>query len=243
MAVSDGTVSTATETSAEDYLVPDSQVFVAGKGGASRFLALLGVAIDRSRNESSVSSQADALRLKFNVQLEAALRRASAASSVFKGAANFVGGNPDILLIPAARLVVQDDTKADLSFRVTVRFKDPASGDEGRKNYWYVYGIRPLTGEGSWTDNKSSLLRAASDEAMGRVAQVVMEDLAGEYRDRLDPSKQRKIRWQALTGDQVVTSILLKDEPANFIVAPLFNDQPVRGIILIVPKNVVRVQP
>jgi hypothetical protein len=247
LAVSDGTVSTATETPAEDYLIPDSQVFVAGKGGASRFLALLGVAIDRSRNESSVSGQADALRLKFKDQLEAALRRASSTSSIFKGGVNVVAGDADLLLIPAARLVVRDDSRADLSFRVTVRFKDPASGNEGRKNYWHVYGIRPLTGEGGWTDNKSSLLKSASDEVMNRVAQVIIEDLAGGYRDRLDPSKQQRIRWKALTGDQVATSILLKEEPGHFIVAPLLKDQPARGIVLIVPKDIVkdivRVQP
>src|SRR5437764_1356175 len=74
VSVSKDTVSTMTETAAEDHLIPGSQVFVAGKGGAGKYFALLGVAIDKARNEASVSGAEEALRMTFDRQLSEALR-------------------------------------------------------------------------------------------------------------------------------------------------------------------------
>lgn len=51
------TVSTWTETVAEDYNIPNSQVFVTGQGSdGAKYMGLLGVAIARSRNESATGT-------------------------------------------------------------------------------------------------------------------------------------------------------------------------------------------
>ena len=242
VSVSNETVSTMTETPAEDYLIPGSQVFVAGKGGASRYLALVGVAIDRARNESNVSGNADAFRVTFKEQLSQALKVAG-ENSPYRTPITLVETEGDILMLPSARLVMRDESKAELSFRITVRFKGPAEGNEGRKNYFYPYGIRPLAGEGGWADDNSALFKQASDRAMARLAQVILEDLAGAYRESVEPGKQRLVRWKPLGGDNIVTAVLLKDEPDYLIVMPTLRETPMTGIIGTVPKANIRLQP
>lgn len=233
LSVSSETVSTLTETPAEDALIPDSQVFVTGKGGTGRFLGILGVAIDRSRNEASVSVNSAALKLKFNGQLEAALRKASA---------DVVESGADVLLLPAARLVMRDESSADLSFRVTVRFTDPATGANGRKNYWYEEGVRSLGGAGGWLDGDPSPLKVVSDEAMNRMARVIIDDLAGNYRNQLEPSNQQKVRWEHGTTTLTQEGILLNEESTHFVLAPVVRGRTLLGELLIVPKSLGQIQ-
>jgi hypothetical protein len=243
VSVSKETVSTATETAAEDYLIPDSQVFIAGKGGAARYLSLLGVAIDKSRNESAISGSADAFRVTFKDQLAHGLKVVSAKSSPWGQAPALVETGGEILMLPAARLVMRDDeSSADLSFRVTVRFKDVA-GDAGRKNYWYPYGVRPLAGNGGWADQNAALFKTAADQAMTRLAQVIVEDVGGAYRKNIEPGNQRTIRWRSLTNERVVSGVLLKEEADYLVVVPLLNERLVTGVVLTIPKEIVRPPP
>ena len=240
ISVSRETVSTLTETPAEDYLIPDSQVFVAGKGGAGRYFGLLGVAIDKSRNESNVSVNARAFQVTFKDQLSQALARVGEKS---KQPISIMELGGDVLLLPSARLVIRDEATADLTFRVTARFKDGSSGSEGRKNYWHPYGVRPVAGDGGWAADNSALFKEGAERAMGKLAEVILEDLAGSYRASTDPAHQRIIRWKALRSEQLVTSVLLKEEPDYFIVMPILRDRPLTGVVLAMPKVLVRVEP
>lgn len=244
ISVSNETVSTMTETPAEDYLIPGSQVFVAGKGGASRYLALVGVAMDKSSNESAISGNANAFRVTFKDQLSQALKLAGENSGHEPPIAVVESGG-DVLMLPSARLVLRDDSNADLSFRVTVRFKDLASGDEGRKEYFYPYGLRPLAGEGGWAQNNSASFKQASGQAMGRLALVILEDLAGRYRETIKPANQRSVRWKPLVGETVVTGLLLKDEPDYLVVMRTMREPPAAatGVIGVMPKSNIRLQP
>src|SRR5258708_1954994 len=243
ISVSKETVSTATETPAEDYLIPDSQVFIAGKGGAARYFSLLGVAIDKSRNESAISGSADAFRVNFKEQLAQALKVVSAKSSPWGQAPALVETGGDILMLPAARLVMRDDeSKADLSFRVTVRFKDVA-GDEGRKNYWYPYGVRPLAGNGGWADQNPALFKTAGNQARMRLAQVIVEDASGAYRKTVEPGNQRTIRWKALTNERAVSGVLLKEQTEYLVVIPMLNERRATWGVLSIPTHTGRLQP
>src|SRR5258706_2586033 len=232
ISVSKDTVSTMTETAAEDHLIPGSQGFVAGKGGAARYFGLVGMAIDKSRNESAVTSTQDALRLSFDEELSQALKRGARPVTVSPS-----GG--DVLLLPAARLVMRDDERSELSFRVTARF----NGDEGRKNYLYLYGVRPLAGEDGWTANQGRSFKQASGEAMDRLANIIVDDLYCAYRQSTDPAGQRIVRWKLLTVQQIASGVLLKDEPDFLVVMPVFRDKPMTGIVGVLPKALIRLQP
>jgi hypothetical protein len=243
VSVSKDTVSTMTETAAEDYLIPGSQVFVAGKGGASRYFALVGVAIDKSRNESAVSGAEEALRLTFDAQLSQAIQRATEDRARGSRPVTLTASGGDITLLPAARLVLRDDDRGELAFRVTARFKDLASGNEGRKNYWYSYGARPLAGENGWAANQASSFKQASDEAMARLANIILDDLYGAYRQGMDPGQQKIVRWKPLKGEQVITGVLLKEEPDLLVIMPMFREKPMTGVIGAIPKELIRLQP
>lgn len=243
ISISKETVSTFTEVPAEDYLIPGSQVFVAGKGGAGRYLALLGMAIDKARNESQVGASADALRVTFDEQLAQALKT-QGEKSAWQRPVTVLPAGGDVLVIPAARIVMrEDESKADLSFRVTMRFNDAASGSQGRKNYFYVYGIRPLSGPGGWAADNGALLKQAASEAMGPLAKVILDDLAGSYRASAEPGQERLIKWKPLTSEQVFTSVVLREEPGYYILRPRFKDRPVIGVVVIAPKQLVRLEP
>src|SRR5690606_35078592 len=125
----------------------------------------------------------------------------------------------ELMMIPAARLVAQPASLASLSFLVTVRFKDAASGEQGRKEYWHLEAVRPLSGEGSWAENGAALLKSAAETAMDRVARVFAEDVGGRYRDRLDPAKLQRAYWKTLWADHVSTVILLGEEPDYLVAA------------------------
>lgn len=242
VSVSKDTVSTMTETPAEDHLIPGSQVFVAGKGGAAKYFSLLGVAIDKARNEASVSGTEDALRMTFDRQLSDGLKNAASDTRASRPI-TLIDTGGDILMLPAARLVIRDDSKADLSFRVTVRFKDTASGNDGRKNYWYSYGSRPLAGQDGWTANQGALFKQASDEAMTRLAAIILDDLYGGYRQSLEPGQQRLVRWKPISGDQVVTAVLLREERDYLVVVPMFREKPMTSLVGAIPRSLIQMQP
>jgi uncharacterized protein YceK len=68
-------ISTWTETSSEDYLIPNSQVLIAGQGVTGPFLGLLGVMIDRSKNSSMPEGEAKSLAMTFHDAADGIFKR------------------------------------------------------------------------------------------------------------------------------------------------------------------------
>ena len=196
ISASTGTVSTVTETQPEDYLIPDSQVFVSGRGSdgtvGSMFGAvgvLISTSIDRSRNKSAVGEAASSLRLKFDSELMAALKQnLSREPYASKYQALPSDTTSDIKLLPSARFVVQKDSKSGLFFQLVARFKDPVRGVEGRKTYSYSIGeFRGFSGGDGWTDNNSALFKEAANRAFERLSLDFLQDLAGEAGTQMKP--------------------------------------------------------
>ena len=87
------------------------------------------------------------------------------------------------------------------------------------------------------------MLHSAAEVAMNRVAKVVLEDATGKYRDRLDPSNQKRIYWQTLWVDPVSTLVLIGEEPDYLVAAlPWGTNQAAPGIIIIAPRDIVRLR-
>ena len=251
ISASTGTVSTVTETPAEDYLIPNSQVFVSGRGSdgtvGSMFGAIgavISTSIDRSRNESAVGDAAPSLRLKFDSELTEALKQNLAREPYVSKYKTLPSDNAsDIKLLPSARFIVQKDSNARVSFQLNARFKDPVKGDEGRKAYSYSREEhRKFSGENGWADKNGARLKEAAHRPFERLSLVFIQDLAGEFDAQIATGKQQLIRWHIEGSTQLVTSVLLREYPDYFVVVPMLNDKPNMSLITIVERSLVRVE-
>lgn len=244
IAASSDTVSTWTETPAQDYLIPNSHVFISGRGPTG-VLGLVGVAIDRSRNAAAVGNAASALALKFHNELTAALRR-HISHPPYNGKYQVL--QPDasatIKALPYARFLVQPDQTAQLTFQLVVRFAGSAQEAAGRRTYFYsLAGSHPFTASAdAWSDKNSIRFREAAQRALDRLALVFLQDLSGKFAPLLEPQRQRLIRWRPLESNEIVTSVLLQENPEYFVVVPMARNQPLRSFVSVVERALVRVE-
>ena len=240
------TVSTWTEIAAQDYLIPNSQVFVTGQGSdGAKYFGLLGVAINRSQNESATGPAADSLRLTFSSTLTQALNVAiSLRPPVPKFNIVGVAEAAQLRLLPSAKLTVSDDNSARLSFRLTVRFIDAAINSETKKEYYYYHGgSRKLAGPDSWSDDHASPVMRSSEQAMALLADVLLDDITGAFSDAFDPAKQRFVNYSAVGSKGIVArALLLKEYPDHLALAPLFRERPTRAIIVILERRSIELQ-
>lgn len=244
--VSTDTVSTWTETAAQDYLIPNSQVFVTGQGSdGAKYFGLLGVAINRSQNESATGSAADSLRLNFSNTLTQALNAAISSRSPVPKVKIVATTEPaQLRLLPSAKLTVSEEGSARLSFRLTVRFIDAITNSETKKEYYYYHGdSKKLAGPNSWSDDHASPVIRSSDEAMALLADVLLEDIGGALADAFDPAKQRFANYSPVgTKGKVARALLLKEYPDHLALAPLLRERPTRAIIVILERGSIDLQ-
>jgi hypothetical protein len=240
------TVSTWTETAAQDYLIPNSQVFVTGQGSdGAKYFGLLGVAISRSQNESATGPAADSLRLNFSSTLTQALNVAiSSRPLVPKFNIVGVAERAQLRLLPSARLTVSEDNSARLSFRLTVRFIDAVTNSETKKEYYYYHGdSKKLAGPDSWSDDHASPVIRSSDQGMALLADVLLDDVAGAFSDAFEPAKQRFANYSAVgSKGKVARALLLKEYPDHLALAPLLRERPTRAIIVILERRSIELQ-
>ena len=245
--VSPDTVSTWTEVAAQDYLIPNSQVFVTGRGSdGTKYLGLLGVAISRSQNESATGVAADRLRLNFSGEMTRALKEAiSSRPSTPKFSVADSAGAALLTLLPSAKLTVSDDNSARLSFRMTVRFVDAITGSEVKKEYYYYHGGgKNLAGPDSWSDDNANVVKKSAEEAMTRLADVLLDDLAGAFSGAYDPAKPRFANYSVVGFEgKSARALLLKEYPDHLALAPLFRDRPSRGVVVILERRSIVLQP
>ncbi|MBL8701009.1 MAG: hypothetical protein JNK67_21720 [Alphaproteobacteria bacterium] len=251
VAVSGETVSLMTEVPATDYYVPDSQVFIGGRSGASTagmlfgvFGVMAGMAIDQSRNQAEVGDAVAMLAQRFDgVLREALARNIAQRTEPVRPALVAADGARDVLLLPSARFHVEENNIATVAFRLTSRFADAAGGGEITKNYYTGFDDRKaMRGPGSWTENGGAALRAAAERAMERLAHVAVRDIAGDFNAALEAERMPTIRWRVKSNGQVGTQGLLGEHPEYFIVVPMGNGPPIRNIIFATDRGLVDVQ-
>jgi len=236
-----GTVSTFTETTAGDHLIPDSQVFVGGRGGASRWFGLLGVAIDAGKNAAVAGDAASALRVKFDATVVKALKALESQNSLPEARLVLSSDPYDLKLLPSARFNMHDDSQADLSLRVTARIRN--AGREETRNYYYaVSGLRPLVGAGSWTENNGESFRTQSEAGIERLTEAVVQDAAGRFSEARTPDKQRKIKVTFLATGLTVDAVLLGQTEQTLIVIPVLRDRPMTALVQVFDRGAVKTE-
>ena len=195
------TVSTWTETPAEYHLIPDSQVFVTGRGGNAGNVgglfggalgAVIGVQMDRSGNAETIAKIEQALSLKFTQQLSAALKATAATRTNPHSYVEVAAENEaQLSLLPSATLTLKPDGQTMLSFRLTVRIHQAQGTKEATRNFFYLVGkTRPLEGTESWTEGQSKAIRSAASVALANMSSALIDDIEGKSTID-DPSQSR----------------------------------------------------
>ena len=181
IAASRGTISTWNEIQAGDYHVKDSQVFVALPPVTGPDPGLIGILIERTRVAEAIGDHAAALALKFDRELEAALKRHARAETRQVGFRILeTDGDADYLLLPHVRLEFRPDRRAAPEFLLVVRYRNAAMGGDGARKFRSVAAeSRPLSalgGEAGWADNGAVLLREAAKRAFDELAVQFLRD-------------------------------------------------------------------
>ncbi len=181
IAASRGTISTWNEIQVGDYHVKDSQVFVALPPVTGPDPGLLGILIERTRVADAIGSHGAALALKFDRDLEAALKRHARAETRRVGFRILeTDGDADYLLLPYVRLDLRPDGRAAPEFLLVVRYRNAAMGGEGTRKFRSVAAdARPLSaigGEAGWADHDAALLKAAAAVAFDALALEFLRD-------------------------------------------------------------------
>ncbi len=245
--VSADTVSTLTETAAQEYLIPNSQVFITGRGSeANKYFGLVGVAISRSQNESALGPATETLKLNFSDGMVQALNARIAARAATQSFAVIdAADSAQLRILPAARFVVGDDNAARLSFRFTVRFKDGNTNSEVKKEYLYARaGSKYLSGTDSWSAANASAVRKASGEAMAQFSDVLLDDLGGIFAGAFEAEKQRFVNYTVVgLNGKTIKALLLKEYPDHIVISPLLREQPLRNAVVILERRAIVLQP
>lgn len=184
------TVSTWSETDAEAYLIPNSQVFVQGKAGGGSSTggvfggalgALVGVAADRNSNAKAVAATEHDLALSFQQQMADALSVSIVERQKTERYKRVVTAkDAQLLLLPSAVLIAKSNGQWALSFRMTVRVHKDSNAQEITKNFWYAVGkMRDLTGPDSWTENHSQQIKDAATIAFNKLSAALLDDMEG----------------------------------------------------------------
>jgi hypothetical protein len=245
--VSAGNISTSTETPAEDYLIPDSQVFITGQGkpGALGGLGgliggMIAVEVSRANNAGMAIDAAESLKMRFDSTLKEALRKAVANE---KTPINFrVEDNEpaDLVLLPYARLITGFDKSVAAAFQINLRNMKTGTNRPARMKYVFS-GVetRPfMDGSSGWADQKSEPVRKAAEKAFDALARVVLVDMSGVGFLVPAADKRKIIRWKA-AGTNGVKGILLAEFPDYLVVSPAPKDWPIPGIISVVDRALV----
>ena len=244
MHVASGTISTLTEAAAEDFLIPESQVFVSGRGFSLLLPGLVGAAIstqvNRSRNQSAVAAAEDSLRLSFVDELKTALRsRIASLASTNRYFVTESLENSQIVLLPSAKLTVADDDLADLSFRMTTRFTDAITRADTRKEYFYIHGERrSVGGLNGWSNDDAKPLKQVAARAMVQLSAALIDDIDGSLSRAFESADQRVLTYQfGGPNGKPLQALLLKEYLDHVVVAPKFADRPARGMVVVLERQ------
>jgi hypothetical protein len=252
--VSGGNLSTWTETPAQDYLIPNSQVFVAARSSASSTGALvlgpvgaiIGSQMDRSRSAELLGDRGEALAIKFDgiVRDELAKRMTSGAPGSLLRFADR-SEDADIQLLPFARLtegVLPNTSGASLV--LIARYRDAQSSEPRGRRYNYSLGdTRPFGGNDGWTANNGTALRTAADAGFRRLVDLYSRDLAGEFDAVIAAEKPPMVAWRPRADpSRLVRGVLLADRPDHIVVAFQFRDLILWAMPTIIDKSLIEIE-
>lgn len=240
-----------------DYWIPDSQVAVGGRDGATAvggmfgLLGLgIGAAIDRSRNASGVQEAAKTIGLTFDRRVfEDIARRMVADPASGLKLVRVDDPGAQVQLAPFARFHAVDDAPPILTFTLQGRMGQRSrAGYSERKTYVMLSPERRrILGAGGWGDAQAvPSFDTASTVAFQRLVEAFMLDLRGELPLPQPGAEQRRIKWQyvnykgeAAVGDAVV----LREMPGYVLAAPITRDAPSRYGIVVVDEALLRDPP
>ncbi len=248
----DEEISTMNETVAGDALIEGSHVLVGTSSGQGSIFsklgmlgggigAMLGSAIDNSVAQSaakdSAGSAINALKLKWFNEMNAAIKKIAAAAPEKYKLEIGTPEDPGTKLRVFARIT---EAKATGQFWATLsvkaRIKD-AEGKETRRDYLYMLNPpRPMTGEGGWTTQGPSSLRAASDAAVERLALVIAKDVTGAYTSKFVAKDLPAISWKVAGAEAINTSFLIEETEDTYVVFPSLNGKPLRFSVFVLDK-------
>jgi hypothetical protein len=227
-------------------LIPNSQVFITGRGSdGTKYLGLLGVAISRSQNESVVGTATESLRLSFSADLARILKDRIASRSL---SARFgVIDTPDgaqTILHPSAKLTVSDDDSARLSFRLTARFTDAITNSDVKKEYYYFHGgYKPIPSLSSWSEDNAKPIKAVAGEALAVLSDALIDDIGGSYSSAFDQDKQHFVTYTVVGfPGRVARALLLHDYSDHIAIAPLIKDRPNKNFVIILERKSIVLQ-
>jgi len=173
------------------YRVPDSQVIVSGhqKGaGAGMLFGLVGVAIAHAANANAggqtVKDVEDTLRIKLNDQITAAVGQVISSQSLgSKFTQTEAAGATTMLLTPGVVLSFVSETDV----RPFVVLKASLQGADKKPLWTTRYmastgAAKPLTGEGSWTDQNGAALKVAIQASLDQAVRVMLTDVSQPYK-------------------------------------------------------------
>jgi hypothetical protein len=245
--VSSGSISTSTETAAEDHLIPGSQVFIAGQGQPSALGGLGGliggliaVELSRSKNAEMATEATESLKMRFDSALKDALRKVIAAEKTLLSFRIEDNEPAALTLLPYARLITGPDKKVAAAFQVNLRNAKGGGSRPARMKYVFSsVEVRPfMDGSNGWADQKSEPIRRAAEKAFDALARVIIADVSGAGFVVPPVDKRKTVRWKA-AGTTGVKGILLAEFPDYLVVAPAPKDWPIPGILSVVDRALV----
>ena len=222
IAVSGSTVSTFSEVPANDYLIPESQVFY-------RYFALFGrppitilLGINRVISRSQLGTELPALAIKFSPTIE---QHVSSVLSDQTEPRRFVltneSENPDLVILPYATLTDSGNGIAGLVLEIAVRVRE--ARNRPLQTRWYFYESaerRPLAGTGEgWSDREAHNLKQAAHQGLTRLVDAVLRDLSGRYPSTLPPADAKFVNWQLVSFGDDVSAAILEDYSDFLVVA------------------------
>lgn len=232
-------VSTMTETPAGDYLVDDSQVFLAGKERAGNLFGAMGIMVDRSLNGEKRATANAKLNVKFHSILSELIENTENLST-FKFQTVKNAKSADLILLPSVRLVKDPNSTTYPEFRITVRFIDPSSKEEVSKNYYY-FGTQyhPLVGVNSWADNNAEILDENARSAFRFLLEIIASDARGDYQGFASLKEYRYIYYKHPSMSEYGKVAVVDEYPNHVLGAAVHQDKIIHFSVTLIPKELI----
>jgi len=231
--VSKETVSTWTETPANDALMPDSQVFVAKKsGGFSLLGGAFGIAIQRSGAESQAADASNGLSLYFD---ELVKNKLSAMELNPKVNLVDIEESTSFKLLPSVRFEIDKKGQALLSVRLTSRYLIPDEKLVTKDYLLLVDESRPLEGNQGWFGT-SKRFEKTVHLAFETLVQTFYEDVTRRLPAANDPTlKRATVQFEGYKNP--LEAVVLNEGTKYTAIATLYRANPIRNAITIVPNS------
>lgn len=227
-----------------DYLVNESQVYIAGEELSDTSFALVALGLAQVESASKKIKGKDvALSVKFNDIVAGAVDKISREHNVGK-TLSLVDSKDlaDLVLIPSVRIVSEsNENMARVDHRLTVKFIDPLTRKEATKNYWYLAEeVLPITGHNSWSSMEAKNLIHFSKFAFYSLMLTSLKDLQGIYEDPLTANPIKYVRYKLPNCCKApIKAVLLEENEDYFVISNLFEGKSIKTNYVIVPRGLV----